>query len=94
MKKNNLKFSSNWLEWFIGFSDAEGNFQVYPKKRVNSEGVITHYGVGYSFHLALHSRDKTLLDEVQLKLNGVGTMYEHKDGTEVRIAVNDRESLL
>jgi len=27
-------------------------------------------------------------------LNGVGTLYDHKDGTEVRLAVNDRESLL
>lgn len=27
-------------------------------------------------------------------MNGVGTLYDHKDGREVRLAVNDRESLL
>jgi len=64
------------------------------KKRTNSEGIVTHYGVGYSFHLALHGRDKILLDEIKLKLNDVGVLYNHKDGTEVRIAVNDREGLL
>lgn len=79
------------IHWLFG---CGREFWYISKKRVNSEGIITHYGVGYSFHLALHSRDKILLDEVQLKLNGVGTMYEHKDGTEIRIAVNDRESLL
>lgn len=94
MNNNNIKSSSSWLEWFVGFSDAEGSFQTYPKKRTNSEGVVTHYGVGYSFTISLHSRDKMLLDETKLKLNDVGVLYNHNDGTEVRIAVNDREGLL
>lgn len=71
-----------------------GVFRPTQKKRTNSEGVVTHYGVGYSFHLALHSRDKLLLDETKLKLNDVGVLYNHNDGTEVRIAINDREGLL
>lgn len=35
-----------------------------------------------------------LLDEIKLNLNDVGVLYNHKDGTEVRIAINDREGLL
>lgn len=41
-----------WLEWFIGFNDAEGNFQVFPKKRVLKSGEISHYGVGCAYHLS------------------------------------------
>lgn len=39
------KISQIWLQWFIGFNDAEGNFQVFPKKRVLKSGDISHYGV-------------------------------------------------
>lgn len=30
MKKINNK---NWVSWFIGFTDAEGNFQTFTKKK-------------------------------------------------------------
>ena len=26
-------FFNLWLEWFVGFCDADANFQVFPKKR-------------------------------------------------------------
>lgn len=39
--------NANWLEWFVGFCDAEGNFQTFPKKRVRVDG-STYYNVGYA----------------------------------------------
>ena len=34
MENKNItnKINQKWLKWFVGFNDAEGNFQVYPKK--------------------------------------------------------------
>lgn len=51
------KINEKWLKWFVGFNDAEGNFQVYPKKRVLKSGEISKYNVGYAYHLSLHQRD-------------------------------------
>lgn len=62
-----VALDKKWLGWFIGFNDAEVNFQVYPKKRVLKSGEISHYGVGYSYHLSLHNRD--LFAERLIKLS-------------------------
>nr|YP_009262038.1 LAGLIDADG endonuclease [Chrysoporthe austroafricana]AMX22113.1 LAGLIDADG endonuclease [Chrysoporthe austroafricana] len=84
---------NNWIRWFTGFCDAEGNFQVYPKKRVLKSGVVSKYNVGLGFHLSLHSRDSELLHDIHEKLNHVGVFYEFKNRNEARIAVNDRTGL-
>lgn len=84
----------NWIDWFAGFVDAEGNFQVYPKKRTLKSGEVSKYNVGLGFHLSLHSRDLELLQKVHDNLNNIGTFYEHKTKEEVRIAVNDRSGLM
>lgn len=55
---SDLKFYS----WFIGFCDAEGNFQTTNFKRVNKKGITTSIGLKYSFHIGLHLRDKNLLE--------------------------------
>jgi len=32
-----------WLQWFIGFIDADGSFQIFPKKRsyIKKSGIIS-----------------------------------------------------
>lgn len=55
MKKEELK------RWFVGFMDAEGNFQTFKKKRELKSGRI-YYNVGYGIHLSIHERDKELLE--------------------------------
>ena len=72
------KFDNLWLQWFIGFNDAEGNFQVgfHPKKRVLKSGEISHYGVGCAYHLSLHNRDSILIKDIHEKLNKIGVIYE------------------
>lgn len=49
-----------YLMWFIGFCDAEGNFQIYPKKRLSKKG--EYYNIGYGFHLGIHSEDAHLIN--------------------------------
>ena len=29
----NLSTENSWIYWFIGFMDADGSFQIFPKKR-------------------------------------------------------------
>ena len=90
---NNNKADQMWIGWFVGFVEAEGNFQVYPKKRVLKSGEISKYNVGLGFHLSLHSRDLNIINTIHQNLNNQGTIYTFKDKPEVRIAINDRSGL-
>lgn len=95
MKRNNLNLNNiKWLQWFIGFNDAEGNFQVYPKKRVLKSGEISNYGVVHAYHLSLHSRDALLIKDIQSILGNVGVIYEYPNKPDCRLAVGDRKGLL
>lgn len=94
MIKNKLNISSYWIHWFVGFTDAEGCFQVYPKKRVLKSGEISKYNIDYSFHLSLHKKDAEIIKDIRNKLGGIGIIYNYKNRNETRLAVNDRKSLL
>ena len=58
---NNLLINSSdlWFSWFAGFLDAEGNFQVFKKNRIH------YYNIGFGFHLSLHIRDHSILQDIQ-----------------------------
>lgn len=84
--------------WFAGFNDAEGNFQVYPKKRVLNSGQVSKVNVGYSYHLSLHLRDTVLLDNIKENLGlqskgDIGTRYTYAEKEDTRLAVNDMQLL-
>lgn len=87
---NNL---DNFFPWFVGFSDAEGNFQIYPKKRILKSGEISKYNVGYAYHLSLHKRDINNLKNIKNKLSNIGTIYEYPDKLDSRLAINDIQGL-
>lgn len=89
---NNL--NKKWLQWFVGFSDAEGNFQVYPKKRTLKSGEISKYNIGYGYHLSLHKKDVDILKEIKNKLNDIGTIYEYPVKPDSRLAVNNKAGLI
>lgn len=91
--KTNINYN-NWLKWFIGLSDAEGNFQIYPKKRLLKSGEISKINVGYSYHLSMHKRDIEMIKDIKSKLNGIGSIYEYTNKPDSRLAVNDKQSLL
>lgn len=88
------KLNKLWLQWFVGFNDAEGNFQVFPKKRVLKSGEISGYGVGCAYHLSLHSRDATLIKDIHQKLDNIGVIYEYQTKPDCRLAIGDRNGLL
>ncbi len=56
IKIKNINMDNNilWFYWYAGFNDAEGCFQVYPKKMILKTGQISKVNVGYSYHLSLH----------------------------------------
>ena len=72
----------------MGFLDAEGNFQVFPKARVNVKGVTTHYGVGYHFHMGLGMRDLELLEFIKLQFEGIGKIYPYPHKVEAHYAIS------
>lgn len=71
--------------WLIGFLDAEGNFQIFPKKRLREDGSIKYYNVGYGFHLSLSIKDREII--IRSKLNSIGKIYSYNNRGEVRLAV-------
>jgi len=88
MEKNNL--NKNWIEWFIGFCDADANFQVFPKVRKSERGV--YYNIGYGFHISLSNKDLDLLIDIQNKLKR-GKIYEYPEKEEARLAITKLEEL-
>jgi len=91
--ENKVILNKKWISWLVGFTDAEGNFQMYPKKRVLSSGLISKYNVGYGYHLSLHNRDSNILKDIQNKL-GIGVIYEYYNKPDCRLAVNKKSDLL
>ncbi len=90
----NKNYNNNWLKWFIGLNDAEGNFQTYPKKRLLKSGEISKINVGYSYHLSMHKRDIEMIKDIQIKLKGIGSIYEYTNKPDSRLTVNDKQGLL
>lgn len=94
MKKNNLiNFippQDNWNEWFIGFSEGDGNFQVWPKIRnyIRTNGLVNnYYNIGYGFHLSLSINEIPLLKDIQHTLQGMGHIYIYPEKEEARLAI-------
>ena len=90
------KEGSSWIPWFIGFCDAEGNFQTFPKKRnyKTLNGESNYYNIGYGFHLSLSIREKELLYNIYRKLDLRGKIYEYEDKQEIRLAITKLEDLI
>jgi len=93
----NFKTDTKWIEWFVGFCDADANFQVFPKKRSyvkKKDGKLSEYiNIGYGFHLSLSEKDANLLKEIQLKLNGIGNYYDYPEKEESRLAITKKIEL-
>ena len=85
---------NEFIQWFLGFVDAEGNFQTTKVKRVNKEGIISHYTLQYSFHLSLHIRDKELIQDIKKMLDNIGIIYEYPNRNEVHYSIAKRQELI
>nr|CBY89748.1 putative LAGLIDADG homing endonuclease [Pycnoporellus fulgens] len=85
-----------WLEWFVGFCDADANFQVFPKKRIyqtKDNKVTEYYNIGYGFHIGLSIKDLPLLEKIQNQFNGIGHIYSYPSRDEARWAVTKKTEL-
>src|SRR5271169_5295437 len=92
----NKFIDKKWNEWFIGFSDAEANFQTFPKKRIGKDGkTIKYYNIGYGYHLRLNIIDKEIIKNIHLKLNNIGNIYEYSNNNrqEIHLAITKLEDL-
>lgn len=86
---NNKEIDINWIQWLIGFLDAEGNFQTFPKKRVRKDGSTLSRHIGYGIHIGLHLKEKILIENIRSKLGNIGTIYEYPSNkSEVHFAMN------
>lgn len=88
VNNNNNNISRvSFLQWLIGFIDAEGNFQVQTKKLKNN-----NIRTKCAFHIGLSLRDKNLIHEIKDYLN-MGNIYEYEHRNEAHFAVTKREDL-
>ena len=78
LDKNNNEFilENEFLEWFVGFTDAEGNFIITlrdnPRFKVNTLlnsniNIIPKY-INLTFQICLHKNDLKTLQYIQKKL--------------------------
>jgi|ERR1700679_1717733 uncharacterized protein YkuJ len=54
--------------------DADGSFQIFPKKRsyIKKSGIISEYiNIGYGIHISLSDRDLPLLKEINQHLSNL-----------------------
>lgn len=88
--------NKNWIDWLIGFLDADGNFQVFPKLRnyVKKSGELSnYYNVGYGIHISLSIKDYDLLLNIQNELQGMGKIYKNEKKEEARLAITKLNEL-
>lgn len=86
-----------WLEWFVGFCDADANFQVFPKKRsyIKKEGSLSeYYNIGYGFHVSLSMKDLDLLLKTKDLFNSIGNIYTYPSRDEARFCVTKKTELV
>jgi len=80
MKKNfsyKIQLDPKWVQWFIGFSDAEANFQIFPKKRTDQNNVIKYYNIGYQIRTYSSNSNSSIAIKAVYKytnLNDLGTI--------------------
>lgn len=79
---------SEFLQWFVGFTDAEGNFSINP---LLSQDGLTISKVGFMFKIALHKDDEKVLRYISAKL-GVGGVRLYKN--ECIFSVTDKKGIL
>lgn len=89
-KSVNLEDSleSKFLEWFAGFTDAEGNFIINP---IYKKDKISISSFSFMFKIGLHKDDEKVLRYIEDKL-GVGGVRLYKD--ECIYNVTDKNGIL
>lgn len=95
MKKTINLNNNNFYAWFVGFCDAEANFNCIKEKRINKDGKVTSIGIKYAFHIGLHKRDRELLEYISKNLNNFGVIYDTNNNKKIesKLAIFKKEHL-
>lgn len=89
-KLSNLNSSSidnlnpNWIQWFVGFTDGEGNFHISLDSKKSF--------VRFRFKIALHADDLNVLQNIQSKL-GIGSARLESDGKTAVFVVQNLDQI-
>lgn len=86
-EKNSPLADSNFLEWFVGFTDAEGNFTI---SRLLKKDKLTISSFTFIFKITLHKDDEKVLRIIQERL-GIGGVRIYKD--ECIFTVTDKKGI-
>lgn len=78
---------SDFLEWFSGFTDAEGNFNISLRNLINDK----YSSLILTFQIGLHIDDLNLLEFIKEKLN---CGHISISGSRCNYFVNDQASLI
>ena len=81
-----LPLDSTFLQWFVGFTDAEGNFSINPIK--NTKLNVSRFS--FMFKITLHQDDEAVLKYIKDKLGIGGVRYYKK---ECIFNVTDKEGI-
>ena len=72
-----ISINKEWLEWFVGFTDAEGSFSIVEIKNNNFK---------FLFRIRLHKDDINVLHHISSTL---GLLPPFTDGNSVVLQVSD-----
>ena len=92
--KKSIKLDKNFIHWLIGFTDAEGNFNISLKGLVSGcevSGSERYNSLILTFQISLHKDDLYILEYIKNKLN-CGSIS--KSGERCNYFVNDQKSLI
>ena len=84
----NPKDLDEFYKWFVGFSDAEGMFNI---TQILNKGKVE--GLSFRFKIGLHKDDSNALHYIKSKL-GMGSIYASKDSQIFTISKRDDISKL
>lgn len=77
----------DFLEWFVGFTDAEGNFNIKITNLVGN----TYKNAQFTFQIGLHKDEELLLNYI---MNKIRCGHMSKSNNKINFFVNDLNSLL
>lgn len=87
---NNLQFNDKFIQWFVGFSDAESNFTIHPVYNKDRTRVSRF---SFMFNIELHIDDLNILTIIKDMLN-VGNIRIDEDKYKCTFTVSNKEGIL
>jgi hypothetical protein len=81
--------SNSIIQWFVGFSEAEGCFKIKPKYR---SGKSTVHSFNFEFEIHLHIDDIKLLKYISDSLS-IGKVYERVNSNSCSFVVGNEKEL-